>query len=106
MRLAPAREIFQCLCHPILQTIPSWRSSPTSTFNVRAYTDCFSTESPHRHPRRIRRSVLHGSSVRLALAAAGVFSRPSTDLQGGQLAAGELNEFAAWRVEARAVISC
>ena len=30
-------------------------------------------------------------------------SRPSTDLQARQLAAGELNEFAAWRVEARAV---
>ncbi len=29
-------------------------------------------------------------------------SRPSTDLQARQLAAGELNEFAAWRVEARA----
>ena len=30
-------------------------------------------------------------------------SKPSTDLQARQLAAGELNEFAAWRVEARAV---
>ena len=30
-------------------------------------------------------------------------SRPSTDLQARQLAAGELHEFAAWRVEARAV---
>ena len=30
-------------------------------------------------------------------------SRPSTDLQARQLAAGALNAFAAWRVEARAV---
>ena len=30
-------------------------------------------------------------------------AKPSTDLQARQLAAGELNEFAAWRVEARAV---
>lgn len=30
-------------------------------------------------------------------------SKPSTDLQARQLAAGELNAFAAWRVEARAV---
>lgn len=29
-------------------------------------------------------------------------SRPSTDLQAQQLALGEVNEFAAWRVEARA----
>ena len=30
-------------------------------------------------------------------------SRPSTDLQARQLAAGELNEFAAWQAKARAV---
>ena len=30
-------------------------------------------------------------------------ARPSTDLQVRQLAAGELDEFAAWRVEAQAV---
>ena len=30
-------------------------------------------------------------------------AKPSTDLQARQLAVGELNEFAAWRVEARAV---
>jgi hypothetical protein len=30
-------------------------------------------------------------------------SKPSTDLQARRLAAGELNAFAAWRVEARAV---
>ena len=30
-------------------------------------------------------------------------SKPSTDLQARRLAAGELNEFAAWRVETRAV---
>jgi hypothetical protein len=32
-----------------------------------------------------------------------LISKPSTDLQARQLAAGELDEFAAWRVEARAV---
>ena len=31
-----------------------------------------------------------------------LIAKPSTDLQARQLAAGEVNEFAAWRVEARA----
>lgn len=70
-----------------------------------AYTDCFVTE--------IARTVSHAEFVE-AFYTGGLFkierlllrvfiSRPSTDLQARQLAAGELNEFAAWRVEARAV---
>ena len=70
-----------------------------------AYTDCFATE--------IARTVLHAEFVE-AFYTGRLFkverfllrvfiSRPSTDLQARQLAAGELNEFAAWRVEARAV---
>ena len=69
-----------------------------------AYTDCFTTDVP--------RTVSHAEFVeafytgrlfkleRLLLGV--LLSKPSTDLQARQLAAGELNEFAAWRVEARA----
>ena len=70
-----------------------------------AYTDCFITE--------INRVVSHAEFVE-AFYTGGLFkverfllrvfiSKPSTDLQARRLAAGELNEFAAWRVEARAV---
>jgi hypothetical protein len=70
-----------------------------------AYTDCFATE--------IAGTVSHAEFVE-AFYTGGLFkverfllrvliSKPSTDLQARQLAAGELNEFAAWRVEARAV---
>lgn len=77
----------------------------TKYANAGAYTDCFVTE--------IARTVSHAEFVE-AFYTGGLFkverlllrvfiSRPSTDLQARQLAAGELNEFAAWRVEARAV---
>ena len=77
----------------------------TNYTNSGAYTDCFATE--------IARTVSHAEFVE-AFYTGGLFkverfllrvfiSRPSTDLQARQLAAGELNEFAAWRVEARAV---
>jgi hypothetical protein len=73
--------------------------------NSGAYTDCFATE--------IARTVSHAEFVE-AFYTGGLFkverfllrvfiSKPSTDLQARQLALGELNEFAAWRVEARAV---
>ena len=68
-----------------------------------AYTDCFVTE--------VARTVSHAEFVeafytgrlfKLERWLLRVFlSKPSTDLQARQLAAGELNEFAAWRVEAR-----
>ena len=72
--------------------------------NEGAYTDCFVTE--------VARTVSHAELVE-AFYTGGLFklerfllrmfiSKPSTDLQARQLAAGELNEFAAWRVEARA----
>ena len=77
----------------------------TKYANSGAYTDCFVTE--------IARTVSHADFVE-AFYTGGLFklerfllrvfiSRPSTDLQARQLAAGELNEFAAWRVEVRAV---
>ena len=72
--------------------------------NAGAYTDCFTTA--------ISRTVTHAEFVeafytgRLFMLERWLLrvflSRPSTDLQVRQLAAGELNEFAAWRVEARA----
>ena len=69
-----------------------------------AYTDCFVTD--------IARTVSHAEFVE-AFYTGRLFkverfllrvfiSKPSTDLQARQLAAGELNAFAAWRVEARA----
>ncbi len=77
----------------------------TKYTNSGAYTDCFVIE--------IARTVSHAEFVE-AFYTGGLFkierfllrvliSKPSTDLQARQLAAGELNEFAAWRVEARAV---
>ena len=71
--------------------------------NSGTYTDCFAVD--------IARSVSHAEFVeafytgrlfkleRLLLRM--FLSKPSTDLQARQLAAGELNEFAAWTVEAR-----
>ena len=78
---------------------------PTKYANSGAYTDCFATDIP--------RTVSHAEFVE-AFYTGGLFkverfllrvfiARPSTDLQARQLAAGELDEFAAWRVEARAV---
>ena len=76
----------------------------TKYANAGAYTDCFAAD--------IARTVSHAEFVeafytgrlfkpeRLLLRV--FLSKPSTDLQARQLAAGELNEFAAWRVEARA----
>ncbi len=76
----------------------------TKYANAGAYTDCFVTE--------VARTVSHAEFVE-TFYTGGLFkverfllrvfiSRPSTDLQARQLAAGELDEFAAWRVEARA----
>ena len=77
----------------------------TKYANSGAYTDCFATE--------IARTVSYAEFVE-AFYTGGLFkverfllrvfiAKPSTDVQARQLAAGELNEFAAWRVEARAV---
>ena len=92
--------------------MPHTQSHPLPTYalltkyaNSGAYTDCFVTE--------IARTVSHAEFVE-AFYTVGLFkverfllhvfiSRPSTDLHARQLAAGELNEFAAWQVEARAV---
>ena len=73
----------------------------TKYANAGAYTDCFVTE--------IARTVSHaefvdafytGGLFKVELFLLRVFiSKPSTDLQARQLAAGELNEFAAWRVD-------
>ena len=71
--------------------------------NSGAYTDCFATD--------VARTVSHAGFVeafytgrlfKLERLLLRVFlSKPSTDLQAQQLAARELNEFAAWTVEAR-----
>ena len=72
--------------------------------NSGAYTDCFATD--------VARTVSHAGFVeafytgrlfKLERLLLRVFlCKPSTDLQARQLAAGELNEFAAWTVEERA----
>ena len=90
---------------PHIQPCPLPTNSLLTKYaNSGAYTDCFATEIP--------RTVSHAEFVetfytgrlfkleRLLLSV--LLSKPSTDLQARQLAAGELNEFAAWRVEARA----
>ena len=91
---------------PHIQTYPvPPHALLTKYANAGAYTDCFVTE--------VARTVSHAEFVE-AFYTGGLFkverlllrvfiSKPSTDLQARQLAAGELNEFAAWRVEARAV---
>ena len=69
-----------------------------------AYTDCFATDiaQTDSHAEFVeafytgRLFKLERFLLRVLL------SKPSTDLQVRQLAAGESNEFAAWRVEARA----
>ncbi len=72
---------------------------------ARGYTDCFTTELP--------RTVSHAEYVE-AFYTGGVFkaerfllrlflSKPSTDAEAKQLAAGERDSFSAWRVEGRAV---
>jgi hypothetical protein len=70
-----------------------------------AYTDCFTAEVPT--------SVSHAEYVEAfyttavfkleRLLLAWFVSRPSSDAQAKQLAAGELNSFAAWDVEERSI---
>ena len=90
---------------PSIQPYPLPTNSLLAKYaNSGAYTDCFTTD--------IARTVSHAEFVeafcisklfKLERLLLRVFlSKPSTDLQARQLAAGELNEFAAWTVEARA----
>lgn len=68
------------------------------------YTDCFTTDILRRvsHAEFVE-AFYTGSLFKLERLLLGVLlSKPSTDLQAQQLASGKLNEFAAWRVEARA----
>ena len=69
-----------------------------------AYTDCFTTDIPRvvSHAEFVE-AFYTGRLFKLERWLLRVFlSRPSTDLQARHLALGELNAFAAWRVEARA----
>ena len=90
---------------PPIQSYPIPTNALLSKYaDAGAYTDCFATD--------IVQTVSHAEFVevfytgrlfkleRFLLRV--LLSKPSTDLQVRQLAAGELNEFAAWRVEARA----
>ena len=69
-----------------------------------AYADCNVTEVPHAvtHPEFVE--AFYTTAVfkleRLLLRL--FVSRPSTDVQAGELARGELDSFAAWSVEERA----
>ena len=76
----------------------------TKYANAGAYTDCFTTDitRPGSHAEFVE-TFYTGRLFKLErLLLSVLLSKPSTDLQARQLAAGELNEFAAWRVEARA----
>ena len=90
---------------PPIQPFPLPTNALLSKYaDAGAYTDCFATV--------IAQTVSHAEFVeafytgrlfkleRFLLRV--LLSKPSTDLQVRQLAAGESNEFAAWRVEARA----
>ena len=68
------------------------------------YTDCFATDIPRTVTQaEFVETFYTGKLFKLERLLIGLLaSKPSTDLQARQLALGELNEFAAWRVEARA----
>ena len=105
-RIGASGDFGKLTSMPIIKPCPlPTHALLTKYANAGAYTDCFVTE--------IARTVSHAEFVE-AFYTGGLFkverfllrvfiSRPCTDLQARQLAAGELNEFAAWRVEARAV---
>ncbi|HKO87146.1 MAG TPA: hypothetical protein VJU83_01365 [Burkholderiales bacterium] len=68
-----------------------------------AYTDCYATELPYAvsHAEYIE-AFYTGSLFKLERLLLSVFlAKPSTDAQARQLAAGEISNFSAWRVEAR-----
>ncbi len=69
-----------------------------------AFTDCYAVDMPGAisHARYVAAfyTTLVFKLERLILKWA--VSRPSSDAQAGQLAAGEIDSFAAWRVESRA----
>ncbi len=71
--------------------------------SVGAYTDCYATEVPRSVSQRQYVEAFYTGSVfkveRLLLSL--FLSKPSTDAQARQLAAGELSTFSAWRVEER-----
>jgi hypothetical protein len=73
--------------------------------NGGAYTDCYITEIPAHISHAAFVEAFYTTAVfkleRLLLA--WFVSRPSTDAQAKRLAAGEINSFAAWDVEARGV---
>jgi hypothetical protein len=73
--------------------------------NGNAYTDCYITEIPASVSHAAYVEAFYTTAVfkleRLLLA--WFVSRPSSDAQARRLAAGELNSFAAWDVEARSV---
>ena len=84
------------------------KSLPTTALltkytNSGAYTDCFVTDIPRRvsHTEFVEAFYTGGLFKLERLLLRLFLSKPSTDLQARQLAAGELNEFAAWTVEAR-----
>jgi len=70
-----------------------------------AYTDCYITDVPMRVSHAAYVEAFYTTAVfkleRLLLA--WFVSRPSSDVQARRLAAGELDSFAAWDVEARSV---
>jgi len=68
-----------------------------------AYTDCFATDLPRSVSQaQYVEGFYTGGLFKIERLLLGVFiSRPSTDAQAKQLAAGELSSFSAWSVEDR-----
>jgi hypothetical protein len=69
-----------------------------------AYTDCYATDVPGAvsHARYVAAFYTTALFKLERLILKWVVSRPSTDAQAEQLAAGTIDRFAAWHVEARA----
>jgi hypothetical protein len=69
-----------------------------------AYTDCYVTDIPRRISQPEYVEAFYTTAVFKAerLLLKWLISRPSTDSEAKQLAAGALSSFAAWRVEGRA----
>ena len=88
---------------PSVQPCPLPPQALLAAYTEAGYTDCYTAN--------VARSVSHAEYVE-AFYTGGLFkverlllrlflSRPSTDIQAKQLAAGEVGDFAAWRVEGR-----
>lgn len=86
-----------------IRTCPLPQGSLLSRYAAGAYTDCYATELPTSVTQaEFVQAFCTGAAFRIERLLIRLFlGRPSTDAQVRRLAAGEADEFAAWRVEGR-----